>query len=153
MKSAIERFNMQFMPVTESGCWLWLGPLTIWGYGQFYLDGKVIRSHRVAWLLFRGPILENKHVLHHCDIASCVNPDHLYLGTHLDNMRDMALRRRSASMAGIKNPKARLTEEQVSQIRQSKISGPILAAKFGVTRTQINRIKNGNSWRVPELVS
>ena len=69
-------------------CWNWLGGYKGNGYGQFYLDHRVISAHRVSWVLFNGPIDPGLFVLHKCDNPSCCNPSHLYLGTHCDNMAD-----------------------------------------------------------------
>lgn len=69
-------------------CWLWLGRPTPRGYGQHRWEGKMMRAHRVAWLVSVGPIPAGLFVLHHCDNPPCVNPAHLWLGTHDDNMRD-----------------------------------------------------------------
>ncbi len=85
-------------------CWIWRGALTH-GYGQFYLDGRVERAHRVAYKLAVGPIplsaaVTSTHgvcILHRCDVRACVNPSHLYAGDHLANMRDMMERGRHVS--------------------------------------------------------
>ena len=88
-----DRFLNLAMPEPNSGCWLWLGTIDPCGYGRFGVgsrsDGtrRVATASRVSWELFRGPIGES-HVLHRCDNKACVNPDHLYLGTHKDNMQD-----------------------------------------------------------------
>jgi len=71
------------------GCWLWTSTLNTWGYGQFQIGRtKQYRAHRIAYELTYGPIPAGMHVCHHCDNPRCVRPDHLFLGTHLDNMRD-----------------------------------------------------------------
>ena len=74
------------------GCWLWTGGLKVAGYGGFYTDrrGRSVLAHRVAWELTNGPIPEGLDCLHTCDTPSCVRPDHLFLGTHADNMQDAA---------------------------------------------------------------
>jgi hypothetical protein len=73
---------------TES-CWLWTGMLTDGGYGVISDHQKKTRAHRASYALYVGPIPEGMHVLHRCDNPPCVNPKHLFLGTHIDNMRDM----------------------------------------------------------------
>jgi len=69
-------------------CWLYEHPLNHNGYGLIYWEHKTRRVHRVAWELFNGPIPKDLQILHKCDVRNCVNPQHLYLGTHSDNMQD-----------------------------------------------------------------
>jgi hypothetical protein len=76
------------------GCWVWSGATNRKGYGVYIFRGKYVGAHRVAWTLFRGPIPDGLFVLHRCDNPPCLNPDHLFLGTHNDNMIDMVLKGR-----------------------------------------------------------
>lgn len=69
-------------------CWLWTGSIDVSGYGDCWFRGKTDGAHRVAWLIFNGEITDGLFVLHRCDNPKCVNPEHLFLGTHSDNMRD-----------------------------------------------------------------
>jgi len=83
-----ERFHERFIPVPESGCWLWLGS-TSKGYGSIRRDAyRMALAHRIAWELHRGPVSDDTLVLHHCDVPCCVNPYHLFLGDHVDNEQD-----------------------------------------------------------------
>lgn len=70
------------------GCWLFRGALCD-GYGRIFINGKSESTHRVSWIVYKGPIPNGLFVLHKCDVRNCVNPDHLFLGTHKDNMQDM----------------------------------------------------------------
>lgn len=79
-----------------SGCWLWVGKRHRQGYGWFWVDGKKCYAHRIAFAALVEPIPQGLWVLHHCDTPACIRPDHLYLGTHADNMRDRQLRGRTA---------------------------------------------------------
>lgn len=94
-----ERFNKKWQPVTETGCWLWTGAITK-GYGMIGSglgDRRTLLAHRVSWELCNGPVPAGLHVLHKCDTPACVNPDHLFLGTHTDNMCDMTKKGRQVS--------------------------------------------------------
>lgn len=83
-----KRFWAKVKRGTAEECWPWTGSKLKTGYGQLRENGKMIRAHRVSWELSRGPIPEGMNVCHHCDNPPCCNPDHLFIGTHLDNTRD-----------------------------------------------------------------
>ncbi len=99
-----ERIEFYSIPEPNSGCWLWTGSLTSGGYGCCWWDGKQTNAHRFSWLAYRGEIPSGQLVLHKCDMPSCVNPDHLFLGTAADNMRDMVAkgRKRGGAIPGQK---------------------------------------------------
>ena len=82
------RFHKKYIPEPMSGCWLWEGSANEDGYGYISKKNIIVYAHRVSWELHRGPIPEGLCVLHTCDTPACVNPDHLWLGTHTDNVRD-----------------------------------------------------------------
>lgn len=91
----------------SNGCWEWLGQKWESGYGYVRktIDHKIkhISAHRYFYTLYKGPFPEELDVLHKCDNPSCVNPDHLFLGTHSDNMKDMYNKQRR-NVSGINNP-------------------------------------------------
>ena len=81
--------------IKSDGCWGWRGPLVADGYARFAVRaGEAYLIHRYMWEMANGPIPELLNVLHRCDNPICTNPDHLFLGTHTDNMRDMAAKGR-----------------------------------------------------------
>lgn len=144
------------------GCWLWVGMLSSVGYGRCTINGKTIGAHRISYELHNGPIPKGLFVLHKCDIRACVNPAHLFLGTNLDNMRDRDMKGRGASGArhwahlrpeefAVKcRPGAKLTEEQVTEIRQlgqQGVSQAEIARQYGVSRQAICRIQHNKVWR------
>lgn len=94
---SIERFMGKVERIPMTDCWLWAGAARPNGYGIFFLNGKTIGAHRAAYVLFRGQFDEALHVCHKCDNPSCVNPDHLFLGTQKDNMLDMVRKGRKVT--------------------------------------------------------
>jgi hypothetical protein len=144
-----ERFLAKVCPEPASGCWLWRGQLRQDGYGLVWLAGKSRSAHRVAWMLFRGEIDSRLVVCHTCDVRACVNPDHLFLGTPRDNVRDRQKKGRSPVGEEIRTSK--LSAEQVSRIKTMLAEGRMymteLAREYGVTAATISRIARGMSWR------
>lgn len=134
------------------GCWEWTAARGGSGYGTFGLTRETMTpAHRFSWELHFGPIPAGMLVCHHCDNPPCVRPDHLFLGTHLANMRDMDRkgRRRTSPRPGEQNPNARLTEGQVREIRVRRAMGETcraLAAEFGVSQPLISYIFHRKSW-------
>lgn len=147
-KSAEERFKSK-VQAGENDCLNWIGSKYPSGYGSFYFDGRIQPAHRVAWILDGRGDPGDLYVLHHCDNRSCVNPSHLFLGTHQDNMADMDAKGRRVSTAGESNAKAKLTEADVAEIRRLKgtVSQRLLAQRFGVSKTAIRYIHQGRNWR------
>lgn len=94
-KSIENRFWNLVSIKTKDDCWEWEASFDGKGYGQFNIDGRTYRSHRVAWELLNGKIPNGLELCHHCDNPKCVNPNHLFLGTHKDNMHDMKLKGRN----------------------------------------------------------
>lgn len=134
------------------GCMLWTGCLDGQGYGVTGWGS----AHRVAWLLLRGPIPRGICVLHKCDTPRCVNVDHLFLGTHQENMDDMRRKGRdckinlmNSSRVGEKSIHVKLSEDDAIDILLRAVEGETLASlgrEFGVTRAAISAIVNGKNW-------
>lgn len=121
--TVVERFMAKVIK-SPDGCWLWSASKNPKGYGWFTLDGKVLFAHRASLLLLRDIALrQGDLVCHHCDVPSCVNPDHLYVGTAASNTADMIRRGRHAPPRGLANGRAKLADVDVARIRARAQSG------------------------------
>ena len=131
------------------GCWLWTGATTYYGYGSIDIDGRPYRAHRLSWELHNGSIPEGLNVLHTCDNPPCVRPDHLWLGTHAENMRDRDFKGRLVPppiRRGEDANAAKLTAEQVLAIREDTRSLRLIAADYDVSRSAISLIRRRKNW-------
>lgn len=143
-----ERFEAKIEPITETGCWIWNGSFNKRiGYGSFWLYVKKIRAHRASWIIYNGPIPGNLHVLHYCDTTSCVNPRHLFLGTHSDNMKDMHKKGRGADFRGEKDSQSKLTTDEVIKIRQDGRHPSEIAKDYKIHPGYVYAIKNRTYWK------
>ena len=128
----------RFMTKVEktSDCWLWQGAISDSGYGWFGIggSGNTQSAHRVAHQLLIGPIPNGMHVCHRCDVRHCVNPSHLFLGSRSDNMQDMLTKGRGNKAAGERNGNAKLTDEQVAEIKTSGLPARVFVERYGITR-------------------
>jgi hypothetical protein len=137
---------------SPNGCWVWKAHVKE-GYGYFNIGySRWHRAHRVSYLLFKGAIPEGLFVLHQCDNPPCVNPEHLSVGTHQENMRQRVMRGRyNTQVRGSKHAKSKLTAEQVVQIRElygtGEFSQTKLGEMFGVTVGSISDIVRNRVWR------
>jgi hypothetical protein len=136
-------------PHMHTPCWVWVGKTLCRGYGQFWINGKQDYAHRISWQLTVGVIEDGLHVLHQCDNPLCVRPDHLSLGTHLDNMRDRDRKGRRSAPKGSAHGFAKLNELQVRDIKKRLAAGDRvtpLARMYGVSPSLVSRIKLGKNW-------
>ena len=137
--------------VRSETCWLWAAHLNREGYGKFGFKKRSCKlAHRVAYELERGPIPRGAHVLHTCDVRACVRPDHLFLGDQAANNADMLAKGRHRVPRGEEQWKARLTRPEVLWILEgihSGLSSQDLSLKFGVSRSTIEHIRYGRSWK------
>ena len=129
------------------GCWLWTGSISR-RYGMFRVNGKNKRANRVAYELWKGEIPAGLHVLHSCDEPKCVNPEHLRTGTNDDNIRDKIERGRCADTKGVKNGNAKLTEDDVREIRVmcGFFNRSEVARMFGVSPSATHEIYHRKKW-------
>ena len=133
--------------MTETGCWLWLKALSVTGYAVLQYGGKVNKVSRLSYGLYKGEVPDCLHVLHRCDNPVCINPDHLFLGTDKDNMRDKQAKGRGFISSGAKSGMAKLTEAQVEEALTSTTRHIDLASKFKVSADVIVDVRSGLSWK------
>lgn len=146
-KSGEARFWEKVERRGRDECWEWRGSVRPDGYGSL---GELGYAHRYSYQLHHGAFDETLHVCHTCDNRSCVNPRHLFLGTHQDNMRDMEQKGRRARLPGSSNGFAKLTESEVLAIRHRVAAGETrkaLGAEYGVSADNIGIIARGLTWQ------
>ena len=132
------------------GCWIWNAGIfrSGLGYGAFKYESRRVVAHRFAWLLSYGPVPPGMLVCHRCDNPLCVRPDHLFLGTHTDNMRDRNAKCRQAR--GEKGGNVTLTEQNVRDIRSwhaADIGPTEIARRLGVSRNTVKHVTLRHHWR------
>ena len=152
----LKRFWSKVTVLTPNECWEWVAGKDSKGYGVFSLKRKSLSSHRISWIIHNGPIPvgEGYHgtcVLHTCDNPSCVNPQHLFLGSAQDNMTDKVLKGRGSCGRGEQQGHSILTEAQVLNIKvlllDKSITQKDIGNMFDVKRKVINDINTGKTWR------
>ncbi len=149
----------------NTGCWLWTENLNMWGYGKVCIQKKHWIAHRASFKIFnKKDIPRGMFVLHKCDVRSCVNPEHLFLGTHKENMKDMVKKGRAATgdrntsrknphlqARGSKHYFAKLNEKDVFKIKlllaKKTLTQKQIGAMFNTTSRNINNINVGLTWR------
>lgn len=151
--SLADRFWAKVRKAGPNECWLWLGSKNKRGYGKMTKGGsgrKLVYVTHVSWFLAHG-VWPEKFMLHECDNPSCVNPGHLFEGDALANNRDAA--RKGRNSHGERRPNAKLTEDQVAEIRRRYIpyhpvhGGAAMAREFGVGSRTVNDIVRGRNWK------
>ena len=135
-----------------STCWLWTGTINARGYGEMRWNGPLRLAHRISYELHNGPIEPGLLVCHSCDVRSCVNPAHMFVGTYRDNARDMVAKGRDyrPHLHGERNGGAKLTNDQAAIIRRLRPRGRAalaMAAELGVNVATIHRVILGRTYR------
>lgn len=146
-KSTLDRFNSKYI-VDKSGCWIWTDFLNSYGRGVMCIDGKTEHASRISYRLFNGDFDKNLWVLHKCDNPSCVNPDHLFLGTPKDNSEDMVKKGRSAK--GMRVGNSKLSDIDVIMIREAFSAGVPrmeLIKRYNVSYTVITKVIYNETWK------
>ena|ERR1019366_8223921 len=140
-----DRLDSLSAPSTPGGCRIWIGAKTKKGYGSFHYKGKTTQAHRVSWIENNGPIQDGMCVLHKCDVPGCINPSHLFLGSQIENLKDMRAKKRHAN--GNKIYGSKLTEEDVFNIRSSSETANTLSVRYKVGLSSISAIRSRTTWK------
>jgi hypothetical protein len=129
-------------------CWVWNKSTASSGYGQIKVGNRRWSTHRLSYTLFKGCIPKGMLVCHTCDNKRCVNPEHLYLGTHVDNNQDAHDRNRQPCREGyLATGVVKLSKEDAYTIKYSGISSKQLEKAFDINQSQVSRIRNGKTWK------
>lgn len=127
-----------------TGCWNWTGAKKPEGYGSIGIGKKMYRAHRLSYELYRGDIPKGMFVCHRCDNPACINPDHLFVGTPLENVRDMDGKGR-----GVRVPRRKLTDEQIRHIKRRELTNGEYAALYKINPGHVSHIWSGRFY--PDL--
>lgn len=136
VKLFLEKIDFNGPKILSTPCWIWIMGKTKAGYGRLLYNGVSTYSHRLSWIIFNGCLDPVKKVCHHCDNPACVNPDHLFVGSQQDNIKDMHSKGRQKG-----NPR-KLTNTQVNAIFNDKRPYSLIAIDYGVKSQTICKIKN-----------
>lgn len=141
------RFELKYVPEPNSGCWLWNGAMWMQNrYGAFWINkefnkGKMISAHVASLFIYKSMTpKKGQEVCHKCDVTICVNPNHLFIGSHTDNMRDMSKKGRAS------NSMSKLTPAQINEarlLRSNKLQVKDIALIFKISNSHMSRIVKG----------
>ncbi len=144
------RLERHSIPEPNTGCYIFTGYVNEDGYGRFRLNDSIELAHRASYMIHIGPIPEGMQVCHSCDMPSCVNPGHFFLGSQIDNIADMVSKKRQRGVKGVKHPSAKLNPSKAFEIRWYDAIGTRhkdIAAMYGVTRPLISAICRNEIWQ------
>lgn len=133
-----------------NGCLVWIRRLDQNGYAPIFRRGRWTKAHRLAWEFSNGKVPSGMNVCHRCDNRACIEPTHLFVGTQSDNMRDCENKGRANHPVGERNNKAKLTSEEVLELRRRRAAGESmyrLGKVFGIARQSVRSIILGRHWR------
>lgn len=151
-KSILERLNKHTRINCSTGCHEWTSSKNQKGYGLITIEGRPKRAHRIAYEVLVGSIPVGMFVCHHCDNPSCINPEHLFLGTAGDNNADMIRKGRMSDRKKDKHPNAKLNIQTVREVRSliGAMSRMEIARRYapllGVSVSTIRAALNGQNW-------
>lgn len=145
MIEQVKRFWSKVDKNGANGCWNWQGWKDRQGYGHAIIKRRKVKAHRFSWMIYNAVIPAGLCVLHKCDNPSCVNPEHLFLGTRKDNAVDKMNKGRC--LYGEKHCLVKITEEQAMSILSDPRSNYAIGKEYGISNQQVSRIKTGKRWR------
>ena len=151
----IKRKLIFYRRIDENGCWIWMKGKSTGGYGSFYINHRPFPVHRLSALVFNliNDIYTNLLVCHHCDVPSCFNPEHLFIGTDYDNSIDCLKKKHRHMPYGENHYQAQLTNEQVKKIREDyrvinhHSNAEELSYTYNVSSNTIKSIGCGKTWK------
>lgn len=145
------RFWKKVSKQKEDECWIWNAYKHKKGYGYFHANGSVMKSHRISFILENKTLIpKGMCICHSCDNPSCVNPNHLWMGTNMDNIKDSLMKGRRIGLRGEKNNSCKLKSKEVLKIRElflQKIKAKHIAKMFNIGISMIYAIKQRRNWK------
>ncbi len=142
-----ELFDRSYTVNPKTDCWEWTRGRSKAGYGQFGHEGEVCYAHIFSYRRHKGEIPKGSEVCHTCDNPPCINPDHLFLGSHKENFEDASRKGRIARQVGELSGMAKLTEEQVLAIRKDPRPHRVIAKDYGISNRNVSGIKRRETWK------